>query len=192
MRNLHELSLNDIAPGSLLYDRSVKAMVRSIDSGLRDATKCIKNISIIPRIKEIADSALIDQLAWHFHVDFYDPTLPLEVRRELVLKSLDWHSRKGVPQLIEDVVSTVFSQGKIQEWFEYGGEPHFFRIRTTAPLRTVEEYRYFFVVLETVKRKSSWLDRIVIESKSQGALHSGSYSFITHTYTSPIRNQMGV
>lgn len=191
MHNFQDADLLLLLPSSLTHDRQVQAMAAAVNAPFNTATQAVKDVSIIPRIREIDHADLIDLLAWQFHVDFYDQTLPIDVRRELVIKSLDWHARKGTPRMVEEVVSTVFDHGEIAEWFEYGGEPYFFRIYTDAPLRTPEEYRYFFTLLETVKRKSAWLDRIVVFTRSTGTLHAGSYTFITHLYQSPPRGQLG-
>ncbi len=56
------------------------------------------------------------------HVDFYDSSLSLEVKKQMVKNSLKWHRIKGTSAAVSDVVKTVFGRSWIEEWFEYSGK----------------------------------------------------------------------
>jgi len=128
--DFNNISILNIMPPNLAKDQNVKDIADAFDQILRDIIKKIPNVSIIPDLvlNRIVNETLIDLLAWQFHVDFYDPDMPLNVKRSLVLKSLDWHARKGTISTIEEIVTQVFATAKIEEWFEYGGPPYHFRI----------------------------------------------------------------
>lgn len=119
MRDIQIVTLSELLPSSIASDPDVAAAAAAIDAELRKATLSVPNVLIIPRIREITESVLIDLLAWQYHVDFYDAALPLATRRELVCKSLDWHTRKGTPSAVEEVVTAVFSDGKVIEWWDF-------------------------------------------------------------------------
>jgi phage tail P2-like protein len=120
-----------------MRDKNVRLMCEAFDRELRRIVADIPGIAIIPNLalKNITDNLLLDLLAWQFHCDFYSPELSIETKQELIIKSLDWHTRKGTPSVMEEIVSTVFSKAKIQEWFEYGGLPYMFRIATKSRYR---------------------------------------------------------
>jgi phage tail P2-like protein len=103
---------------------------------------------------------LLDLLAWQFHCDFYSADFSIEQKQEIILKSLDWHTRKGTPSVIEEIVSTVFSKAIIQEWFEYGGLPYRFRIATDEQIPDTEELNKFLRAIKSVKNIRSSLDAI--------------------------------
>lgn len=63
---------------------------------------------------------------------------------------------------MDRLIQTIFGSGQIEEWYQYGGEPHHFRAAIGAGGLTItpealEELRR---VLASVKRLSSWLDSI--------------------------------
>jgi len=159
---LSNFSILNLMSPNLAADRNVKMMAEAFDEVLRDIIKKIPDIAIIPNLvlNKIVNETLIDLLAWQFHVDFYDPTLPIETKSELVLKSLDWHTRKGTPSVVEEIVSTVFSRAEIQEWFTYGGLPYRFRIGTDEEIPNEEVRKNLIRTINSVKNTRSYVDEI--------------------------------
>ncbi len=129
---LQNFSILSILPPNLAVDPNVKLVAEAYDEVMREIIAKIPDVAVIPNLvqNKIVDEMLIDLLAWQFHVDFYEPDLPIETKQSLVLNSLSWHTRKGTPSVVEEIVSTVFSKAKIEEWFEYGGLPYRFRVST--------------------------------------------------------------
>jgi hypothetical protein len=84
--------------------------------------------------------------------------MPVGVKRDLVLKSLDWHFRKGTPSVVEDIVSTVFSKAIVQEWFEYDGLPYRFRIGIDGELLDETARKSLIRAINNVKNTRSYLD----------------------------------
>lgn len=166
MRDLQTITLRELLPPSIAGDPDILAAADAVDAELRKATACIPNVSIIPRIREIVDSTIIDLLAWQFHVDFYEADAPLETRRELVARSLDWHTRKGTPSVVEEVVTAALSDAEVSEWFNYDGEPYFFRVQTEMPLAEEEEIRRLIDAIYSVKNTRSWLEFIEAITKA--------------------------
>jgi len=173
MRDLSTVTLREILPPSISHDLDVQAQAAAIDAELRKITQYIPNVSILPRIREITDSAVIDLLAWQFHVDFYDPELPLETRRELVAKSLDWHTRKGTPSVVEEVVTAVFADAVISEWFDYGGRPFYFKISTELTNVGGDAIAMLVAAIFAVKNTRSWLEAIEILRRGQFKIFAG-------------------
>jgi phage tail P2-like protein len=160
--DLNNFSILNLMPSNLASDPKIKMAAESFDNVLRDIIKKIPNISVIPNLvlNEIVDIILIDLLAWQFHVDFYDPKMPVSVKRDLVLKSLDWHFRKGTPSVVEDIVSTVFSKAIVQEWFEYDGLPYRFRVATEESMPDIETRRNLMRAINSVKNTRSLFDTL--------------------------------
>ena len=159
---LKNVSILNLMSPNLAADRNVKMMAEAFDGVLRDIIKQIPEVAIIPNLvlDQIVNETLIDLLAWQFHVDFYEPTMPIETKRDLVMKSLDWHTRKGTPSVVEEIVSTVFSRAKIQEWFNYGGLPYRFRIGTEEEIPNEQIRSMLIRAINSVKNTRSYLDEI--------------------------------
>lgn len=126
-KNLQELSLLDIAPSSIKSDKVVNSAIRAIDPELKSVSQSISEAFIISRIDDLPE-ILIDLLAWQWHVDYYEPDLSLDVKRSLVKSSISWHRIKGTPYAVEQLVSQIFGNAKVSEWFDYAGRAYFFRV----------------------------------------------------------------
>ncbi|WP_312117968.1 phage tail protein I [Brevibacillus reuszeri] len=165
MINLFDISLLDIMPDSLKQDPDMVAMAKAFTPEIQTLSQETLLCLLESQIEHVS-SDLIDHLAYERHVDFYDAELPLEVRRLLVKNSLAWHRHKGTPWAVEQLVSTVFQNSVVREWFEYEGLPHHFRIETEQLEFRTGELAKFRRLIESVKRKSSWLDDIVFKIKA--------------------------
>lgn len=108
---LHDLSLRNIAPASILGDGVVDAAIDAIDPQISDASLSIREAAIFSRIDELPEH-MIDLLAWQFHCDFYEPIpLPLGVKRALVKDSIPWHRKKGTLWAIKRLLSALGYEG---------------------------------------------------------------------------------
>ena len=161
----------------LAEDPQVQAAAKAIDDELRKVTKLIPSLALITRIRnrDITDHALLALLAWGFHVDFYDVTFSVPVKQELVAKSLDWHTRKGTPSAVEEVVSAVFSDAKVTEWFEYGGLPYTFKVSTALGGQVDNTAaRELIQAIFSVKNTRSWLDGIETLKETEHEIYYGT------------------
>jgi phage tail P2-like protein len=175
MRNLEDISLLELLPPSIAGNQDIQAAAAAIDAELKKTTALIPSLSIIQQLvqRKITEKTLIDELAWQYHVDFYNPApgsenWPLQVLLELTAKSLDWHTRKGTPSAVEEIVTAVFGDAIVEEWFEYGGEPHYFKILSENYHVTQDIINEFLRLLDAVKRCSSWLEEIEYVARPQG------------------------
>jgi phage tail P2-like protein len=149
-------------------------MCRAFDSELRRLIADIPGIEIIPNLvrKQITDNLLLDLLAWQFHCDFYSTDFPIEQKREIILKSLDWHTRKGTPSVIEEMVSTVFSRAEVKEWFDYDGLPYRFIIGTEEEMPDPETRGSLIRAINSVKNTRSFLEKIISILYHEDELHA--------------------
>jgi len=161
--DINTIRLVDILPPSIKNDPQVQAAAIAIDSELQSTTMAIQQTILIPRINELPED-ILDQLAWQFHVDFYEPGLAIEKKRVLVLKSIDWHRRKGTPSAVQEVVSAALDPSEVLEWFDYGGQPYHFKIRTKGVMADQNAYAQLRKAINTVKNTRSWLDGIQIQT----------------------------
>lgn len=160
MNDVTSAGVFDLLPPNLRSDPSIAAAARAIDEKLRGATDEILKLCYYVRLDELTPEET-DELAWQWHVDFYDPSLPVEKRRELVKRSLGWHKRKGTPSAVEEIVSAAFDSATVFEWFEYAGEPFHFKVQT-RDIITEEKYNQVVRAINSVKRASAVLDDIEV------------------------------
>lgn len=126
-KKLEVLSLLDIVPPSISGDKNVKAIIKATDPQIQEVSQNIREAFIISRINELPEN-VIDLLAWQWHVDSYEPKLPIETKRKLVLDSIRLHRKKGTKSAIKSALEKFDFVPTIKEWFEIGTKPHTFEI----------------------------------------------------------------
>ncbi len=181
MIDIQNVSLLDLLPANLKRDPKVAAAAQAIQEEMQQTTLAISKLSIFDRLNTLND-AEADELAWQLHVDFYDATLPIEQKRALVKNAIRFHRRKGTPAAVEELIAILFGTGAVEEWFEYGGEPGYFRVRTSDPSATNERAKEFVQAIDSIKRLSAWLEAVILEETIEmtdmyygGVLHVGDF-----------------
>lgn len=113
---------------------------------------------IYPAIDSLNEQ-LIDYLAVQIHVDEYDDTETLDVKRQQVKQSFLLHRLKGTKYAVQKAVSTVYQSAKVEEWPEYSGEPYHFRVTgITAPMNETKNINKLVRLINAYKNTRSWLD----------------------------------
>ncbi|NFH90893.1 phage tail protein I [Clostridium botulinum] len=169
---LSKINLLSLQTSYLQKDVFVQALCKALNPYFKKLSDSIRLVYIYGRIDELDEEA-IDSLAWQFHVDFYDYTLSLDQKRELVKKSKMLHRIKGTPKAVEEAATTVFGKTKLQEWFEYGGKPYFFGLNVdiTEVGCTPEELKKLDNLIKAYKNKRSWVDYINLFIASKGNIY---------------------
>lgn len=181
-KELQHTSLLDILPQNLLRDEQIKAAAQALDAELQKITEATKEALLLPRLDELPE-AVIDLLAWQWNVDFYEPSMSLETKRQLVRESIAWHRLKGTKAAVEKMVQAVFRGGVVTEWFEYGGKPYHFRIDIlSAPQITAENTARLLNVINASKNIRSWLDEITYRRDLQDSIHYAVAPTLHATY----------
>ena len=132
------LNLDDTAiikqtlPDSIAPDQKVRDICDSIQPHFDKFHADIMKVLLLPNLDKLSE-ALVDELAWQYHVDFYRDNYPIETKRKLVRTAIERHRLKGTPVAVEEIVRTVYQDAVVEEWFEWDdGEPYWFRILLTA------------------------------------------------------------
>ncbi len=177
-----EYAIADRLPESLNRD-NLREVAQVIDEKMHELDMLSEIVCLYPRIDELS-SELVDALAIQFHVDFYDTTLSLEKRRELVKNSIRWHMKKGTKSVVQELVETVFDSGVVSEWFEYGGAPYHFRVTLQNESDiTPEKLALVAKVANAVKNVRSWLDGIGFKRETTGRTYYGGAPYIHKKYS---------
>lgn len=161
MNDIFNLSILDLIPPNLKNDEKIVTAAKALDEELIRTSKSIKETILFARIDEL-DEDKLDLLAWQLHVDSWDRNIDIETKRALIKNSFKIHRMKGTPHAVEKLIETLFGDGYVEEWFEYGGQPYTFRVITNNSAVTNERAEEFIKALNSVKNLRSWLDKVVI------------------------------
>lgn len=160
MSNIYDVNWPAIVPPSIAGDEQVKAITEAITPQIQEVSNAIKECIILARLDEQPE-AVVDLLAWQYHVDFYSGDLPIEQKRDLVRTSIDAHMHKGTPYAVEQVVKAILGEAEVQEWFDYGGEPYHFRVvKIGGQMVDADMYTNLKSAINKVKNTRSWLEGV--------------------------------
>lgn len=174
MADIREISLLDAAPPNLAEDPECAALLNAASAAFRKLADKAEMLIFLPNIDR-QPSEIVDALAYHYHVDFYDASLPLETRRNLVKNHNEWHRIKGTPEAVERTIQTVFGDGYLVEWFQRDGmEPYTFEVHTTNASAAAENLSRFVAAINAVKNVRSHMTRIVVDENTSGTVFAGA------------------
>lgn len=173
MNNLDDIPLKETLPDSIWKDRTVQDICDALKKEMQAVNQAAAYCLLLPRLDELSE-ALLDELAWEYHVDFYDQTLSVDQKREMVRMALENHRKKGTAAVVRSVVSIILEDGRVEEWFQYGGEPYHFRvILIMGPMASEATIQTLVDTIYAVKNVRSWLDYVQFHRESEGRICFG-------------------
>lgn len=167
-----------LLPHSLRQDPVLVAIAEATEIQLKQAYQEAETIYNIIDIDKMPEE-LLDLLAYEKHVDFYEVDLLIEQKRGLVKASRKWHRKKGTRGAVEDVVSIIYKNAQVFEWFEYGGRKYRFKIEVDEPFVAREDMKRLRKMVEATKNKRSWLEYVAVKmpQKQYIELDSAQYHY---------------
>lgn len=181
MIKIQDIQPADILPEGLRDDVSALGIAYAV---CRQIEKwCVFNdgIMIYYMIASLPDE-ILDLMAAEYRTPAYSTKYSTDVKRTLIADTMLYFMKLGTPMAVRRIITSIFQSGTVSEWFEYGGEPHHFRINISNPNVGPNDLDEFVRQLRSVKRLSSWLDSISskldIESATIGVghwMHTGDF-----------------
>lgn len=163
MIKLTDARLTDALPKTLAEQPWVQALAEASRKMRRRVMAYADRTRLFCDIDEASEEAL-DALAVELQTPLYKDDYPLTVKRQIVKNSMLYYIRSGTRGAVEELLADIYQGAEVEEWFEYGGEPNYFRVaidisRTTVPVAemTPAELEGW---LYSVKRASSALESL--------------------------------
>ena len=169
---LSTLEFLRLLPAFMRGDLAIRGLAAGLDEIIPGLDASVNRLTTWDHIDELSENEL-DALAWDLNILWYDKSANLETKRQLVKDSDKVYQHLGTKWAVENVIQTYFGDGYIREWFEYNGEPGYFRIYSTNPTLTDERLTEFLNILDKVKRHSSKLEGIYITLTGRMPLSAG-------------------
>lgn len=173
MIKVQNINLYDIIPQVLKNDKTTVAICKVLQKYIDENFKLLNKLILLPNIDNLEED-ILDHLAYQFHVDFYDSSLDISKKREIVKGSIAHHRKKGTKWSVEDLISRAFDNSWIDEWFDYNGKPYMFKVTTTDYMSTKDKLTSLIRAIGTVKNTRSWLESITIKREKELKLYCGS------------------
>ena len=174
MNDLYKFKLKDTLPSSIANDANVQALAEVVTLKLMVLMPFVDRLTILSHLNELS-TPILDELAWHLHVDFYDEAVARGQKIKLILSSIAWHRRKGTVGLVEEAIGELYSDCEVVENWDYdGGKPYHFKLQMSGYMMTPNIRERVLRILEFVKNKRSWLDGIeYVHAINSGGVYVG-------------------
>lgn len=169
-------------PQVLADDAKLYALAEITADLLAARLEEIDRIRIYNRIDELPED-LLDILAYDFKVDWWDYTYSLEQKRQTLKDSFLVHKRLGTKYAVETAISAIYPEAKVEEWYEYGGEPYRFRLAVDVSHELVDSDHHVRVLsrVNYYKNLRSHLDGItytMVADEPAYVRHGGFFASI--------------
>lgn len=174
---LNEADLMRLLPQFMRNDKNTKAFVYAVQSKLIEVASKIEHAQLYSRIAVLAEEVL-DELAWQFNVVEYSTDYDISIKRDLIRGCMELHFKRGTVEAVEEVVKKIFDDATIEEWFDYGGSPYYFKIHTSNTSATDEMIQEVTRIVKETQNVRSYLEAVIIEIIQSMNLYVGCRAII--------------
>lgn len=187
MISLRSGRITDILPNNLASQLEAQAFGYALHRQIEKLCDMADKVRIYAAVQTAPDE-ILDYLAIELRTPCYKMEYSIEVKRSLIISTLPYYMKMGTTAMVNHIIETIFGNGHIVEFFECGLDPHHFKVQISGAEATSRPTSEFREVLEAVKRKSQWLDSILLDFDQME--HTARYGgAMSTTMTTPIEEQ---
>lgn len=163
MVDIKNSSITDILPENFKYDPKVMALGYALGKAVKRVCDYADKTSLFASIDTLPED-IIDILAIELRTQYYDESMPLEQKRELVKNTMPWYNRAGTTGAVQEMVNTVFGTGRVLEWYDTDDAPGTFKISTPRTINP-DLVALFNSVVDNVKNVRSHLSGLIVGNR---------------------------
>lgn len=157
--------LTSPTPEVVFESPSFKAMTAAFATALQtflthvDPTQ-LDELRVKAKIAALPED-LLDQLGMlDFRAVGYDMAMPMDQKRSLIMSACFDNAHLGTPASVRKLLNFVFHESTLEEWFQYGGAPYRFRVRTTDPVLDPSRIAIMNRAILATKPVTRWPDPV--------------------------------
>jgi phage tail P2-like protein len=167
-------------------DGAARGLAAALDSIVPTLAGRAALFSTWDAIDALAESEL-DDLAWELNITWYDSAADIETKRDIVRSSNLIRLYLGTPGAVERFMRSYYPESGVEEWFEYGGEPYFFRLHIDIEPEDVdaEKRARMLESVKYVKNVRSHIDKAFFTATTplSGGVVAGAATSYTYMST---------
>ena len=158
---LQDTEILKLLPAWVGDDGAVQGLAAGTDKTVKALAARLRLLSRWDKLDQLSEQEL-DEMAWELNIQWYDSTAPIETKQAVIRNSDRVYATLGTPYAVEQIVTDYFGTGEVREWTEYGGKPYHFKVLSDNLTLVNDNLELFLKLLSVVKRRSAWLDAILI------------------------------
>ncbi len=171
--DLKTIDLLKLQTLAMQQDKTTQALCAALTPQLQELVNKLVLCLLLSKVDDLPE-AILDELAYELHVEWYDATAAIEIKRALVKNSDKVHLYRGTPYAVEQVVQDYFGDGYMEAWHEYGSTYPHFRVVTSNSAVTGEDATRFANAIEKVKQGVAKLESVVISMQAEMNVYFGN------------------
>jgi len=160
MIRLDDAELVSVLPCYLKENEDVQAVSYAYRMGMAKMLAWARISGLLGNPAMIPEE-ILDLLAVELRSQYYDETMDVETKRDIIRNSLAWYTKGGTASAVNEMVSVIFGGGRIVEWFENGAKPGSFAIETDMEL-SADSLKKLGEVIDKVKNMKSHLVTVAV------------------------------
>lgn len=177
---LRDAMLTDALPQIIGKEPWAKALAYAVNRQMRKLLDYADRVMIFANISSMSDT-ILDILAMELRLPYYDQSYSTAIKRELIRGALAYWAHTGTTGSLMTILTDIFGDAEIEEWYEYGSTHGYFRILTENPNITGDTLAQFKKTAQNVKRLSAWLEEVLVDMAVPNmAVYSG-FAMYDHT-----------
>ena len=111
-----------------LLPPNASILIKDLEAVLGEALD-LETLNRFVNNPSIAPQNILPWLAWAVSADDWSDSWSEEVRRNVIKASIEVHQRKGTIGALKKALQAFnYTNIKVEEWFDYGAAPYFFRV----------------------------------------------------------------
>lgn len=127
MTDLYHGQLTDLLQNSLRSNPDVIAISYAIQQEKQRLLRLEAKTRTLSMIDDL-DEDILDVLAVELRIPYYSQGYTLENKRVIVKTAMLWFYKAGTVEGLLSALRIAHSDSDVEEWYQYGGEPGYFRI----------------------------------------------------------------
>lgn len=168
MISLYDGQITDLLPWKIAQSTEVRCISYAVQQEHQRMLRLAAHTRTMAVIDELPER-ILDVLAVELRTPYYQESMNLETKRNIIKRTLLWHTKAGTPSAVSELIEIVFGEGRTEEWFDYTEGPYTpgtFDIITNARM-TEEMANYFLSIIQRVKNTRSHIRRILVEREME-------------------------
>lgn len=128
MISLYDGQITDLLPWKIAQSTEVRCISYAVQQEHQRMLRLAAHTRTMAVIDELPER-ILDVLAVELRTPYYQESMNLETKRNIIKRTLLWHTKAGTPSAVSELIEIVFGEGRTEEWFDYTEGPYTRNIR---------------------------------------------------------------